>query len=118
MKRLIALIGEYNPNFQPHVSTNTAIEHSSRELGADVDAEWISTDEIDDSLFERFSGIWVTPGSPYKNLDKTLWAIREARENSVPCLGTCGGFQHIIIEYARSVLGFSDAQHADRKSVV
>src|SRR2546430_5445771 len=46
-------------------------------------------------------------------MDKTLWAIRYARENRVPCLGTCGGFQHIIIEYARNVLGFKDAQHAE-----
>src|SRR5262249_1870747 len=63
--------------------------------------------------FKRYSGIWVTPGSPYKNLDKALWAIREARANRIPCLGTCGGFQHIIIEYARNVLGFKDAQHAE-----
>jgi CTP synthase (UTP-ammonia lyase) len=46
-------------------------------------------------------------------MDKTLWAIRYARENDIPCFGTCGGFQHIIIEYARNVLGFKDAQHAE-----
>lgn len=113
MMKLIALIGEYNPTFKPHVATNAAIEHSAIRSAIDVDAYWISTDEIDRSLFERYSGIWVTPGSPYKNLDKTLWAIREARENSIPCLGTCGGFQHMIIEYARNVLGFKDAHHAE-----
>ena len=109
----IALLGEYNPSFKPHLATNAAIEHSALESGADVGATWVSTEEIDGCLFEPFSGIWVTPGSPYKNLDKTLWAIREARENGIPCLGTCGGFQHIIIEYARNVLGFKDAQHAE-----
>jgi len=113
MRKLIALIGEYDPNFKPHLATNAAIEHSAIQSAIDVDADWVSTDEIDSSLFERYSGIWVTPGSPYKNLDKTLWAIREARENAVPCLGTCGGFQHIIIEYARNVLGFKDAHHAE-----
>src|SRR5262245_33108303 len=46
-------------------------------------------------------------------MHKTLWAIRTARENLIPCFGTCGGFQHIIIEYARNVLGFKDAQHAE-----
>jgi len=46
-------------------------------------------------------------------MNQTLWAIRQARENGVPCLGTCGGFQHIILEYARNVLGFADAQHAE-----
>ena len=108
----IAILGEYNPSFQPHVSTNAAIEHS-RSVSIDVDAAWISTRDIDDTLFERFSGIWVAPGSPYKNIDKTLWAIRYARENGVACFGTCGGFQHMIIEYARNVLGFKDASHAE-----
>lgn len=82
-------------------------------MSIDVDAAWVSTEEIDETLFERFSGIWVAPGSPYKNMDKTLWAIRYARENGVPCFGTCGGFQHMIIEYARNVLGFMDASHAE-----
>ena len=95
------------------MATSAAIEHSAIRSAIDVDADWVSTEEIDSSLFERYSAIWVTPGSPYKNLDKTLWAIREARENSIPCLGTCGGFQHIIIEYARNVLGFQDAHHAE-----
>lgn len=46
-------------------------------------------------------------------MDKTLQAIRQAREDGVPCLGTCGGFQHMVIEVARNVLGFTDAQHAE-----
>jgi Asp-tRNA(Asn)/Glu-tRNA(Gln) amidotransferase A subunit family amidase len=46
-------------------------------------------------------------------MDKTLWAIHYARENKIPCFGTCGGFQHMVIEYARNVLGFKDAQHAE-----
>jgi len=111
--RSIAILGEYTPTFQPHVSTSAAIEHSRSASGVDVDAIWVSTEEIDQTLFERFSGIWVAPGSPYKNMDKTLWAIRYARENGVACFGTCGGFQHMIIEYARNVLGFKDASHAE-----
>lgn len=55
----------------------------------------------------------MAPGSPYRDMDKTLWAIRYTRENRNPCLGTCGGFHHLIIEYARNVLGFEDAQHAE-----
>ena len=40
-------------------------------------------------------------------------AIRFARESGIPLLGTCGGFQHLVIEYARNVLGFQDAEHAE-----
>lgn len=113
MTKSIALLGEYTPTFSPHLSTNAAIEHAKAASGLDISADWVSTADIDQTLFERYSGIWVTPGSPYKNLDKTLAAIRHARENNIPCLGTCGGFQHMILEYARNVLGFKDAQHAE-----
>ncbi len=82
-------------------------------LGADVAYQWVSTEKIDDSFFETFDGLWVAPGSPYKNMDRTLWAIRYARENDVPTIGTCGGFQHIMLEYARNLLGFKDANHAE-----
>ena len=109
----IALLGEYTPSFEPHTATVAAIEHSCQACGLEIEPEWISTEEIDATLFQRFQGIWVAPGSPYKNLERTLWAIRFAREQGIPCLGTCGGFQHMVIEYARNVLGFVDAQHAE-----
>ena len=107
-KRSIAIIGEYTPTFPPHIATSAAIEHSRSASGVDVDGIWVSTEEIDKTLFEHFSGIWVAPGSPYKNMDQALRAIRYARENGVACFGTCGGFQHMIIEYARNVLGFKE----------
>jgi CTP synthase (UTP-ammonia lyase) len=113
MKRQLAILGEFTPGFAPHASTNAAIAHSCAAGRLDVSAEWVSTSAIDERLFDRFHGIWVAPGSPYKDMTKTLWAIRVAREKGVPCFGTCGGFQHIILEYARSVLGFADAQHAE-----
>ena len=52
-------------------------------------------------------------GSPYASMDGALNAIRYARERNVPFLGTCGGFQHALIEYARNVLGLRDADHAE-----
>ncbi|HKP37193.1 MAG TPA: hypothetical protein VJT71_10060 [Pyrinomonadaceae bacterium] len=94
VKRSIAIIGEYNPTFPPHISTSAAIKHSRSASGIDVDGIWVSTEEIDEALFERFSGIWAAPGSPYKNMAQALSAIRYARENGVACFGTCGVFQH------------------------
>ncbi|NEQ50563.1 MAG: CTP synthase [Leptolyngbya sp. SIO3F4] len=106
----IAILGEYVSTSESHVSTNSAIVHSQLQLGVEVKGSWISTEDINASLFETHDGIWVAPGSPYKNMEKLLWAIHHARENKIPCLGTCGGFQHIVLEYARNVLGFQDAQ--------
>ncbi len=54
--------------------------------------------------------------SPYKNAQGAFTAIRYARENGVPFLGTCGGFQHALIEYARNVMGWDDAAHAETDS--
>lgn len=113
MMKSIALLGEYTPTFPPHISTNEAIERARSLLDAKLTADWISTEDISPNLFEHYSGLWIAPGSPYKNMELTLWAIRHARENKIPCLGTCGGFQHMVIEYARNVLGFKDAQHAE-----
>lgn len=109
----IGIIGEYDAGFAPHPATNAAIAHSSRSLSVDISYEWVSTQDLDDKFFEKYRGLWVAPGSPYKNMSKTLAAIRFARENGFPTLGTCGGFQHIIIEYARNVLGITKAQHAE-----
>ena len=109
----IAILGEFNPEFPPHAATNAAILHSCKHLGVVVSGVWISTADVRPGLLRKFSGIWVAPGSPYKSMEKTLSAIQYARENHVPCFGTCGGFQHIAIEYARNVLGYRDADHAE-----
>ena len=113
MPASIAIIGEFNPDFAPHLATNVAIEHSSARLGVTVDQRWISTVNVDESVVRAHHGLWIAPGSPYKDMTRALVAIRYARENQIPCLGTCGGFQHMIIEYARNVLGFCDARHAE-----
>ncbi|MGZ4982190.1 MAG: CTP synthase C-terminal region-related (seleno)protein [Methylobacter sp.] len=113
MTTAIALLGEYKRTFPPHISTNTAIKHAQSLLNVELATDWVSTEDIDPKLFKRYSGIWVAPGSPYKNMELTQWAICYARENKIPCFGTCGGFQHMVIEYARNVLGFKDAHHAE-----
>ena len=57
--------------------------------------------------------LWCVPGSPYRSMQGALTAIRYARENKLPFLGTCGGFQHALIEYARNVLNISNADHTE-----
>lgn len=113
MSITIPLIGEFDPNFVPHIATASAIKHSAAQLGVEVEAPWTSTEDLTDDLVAGSAGIWILPGSPYKNLQKTLNAIRFARESGIPCFGTCGGFQHMILEYARNVLGYRDAGHAE-----
>lgn len=111
--RPLLILGEFTPTFEPHRQTNEAFAHVVAADRLALAAEWVSSAAIDTAVLQRSAGLWVAPGSPYRNLDATLAAIRFARENGLPCLGTCGGFQHMILEYARNVLGFADAQHAE-----
>ncbi len=115
MKKL-GIIGEYDSTFPPHIATNKAIEYSSTFVGITIKYEWISTDEITknmDQIVKQCGGFWIAPGSPYKNMEAALRIIKYARVNNIPVLGTCGGFQHIVIEYARNVLHIKDAEHAE-----
>jgi hypothetical protein len=113
LMKYVALLGEFTPSFAPHLATSAAVGHSRNAHAIDVTAEWVATKEVTQDLFLRYSGVWIAPGSPYRDMQKVLWAIQHARMHRVPCLGTCGGFQHMVLEYARNVLGFADAQHAE-----
>jgi len=62
-----------------------------------------------------FDGIWVVPGSPYEHRDGVLAAIQAARLNGIPFLGTCGGFQHLLLEFARNVCGLPGADNAEER---
>jgi CTP synthase (UTP-ammonia lyase) len=110
------VIGDYDPTLAPHPATAAALEHAAAALGVAVEIRWHGTEALLDAELERelaHDGLWCAPGSPYRSLDGALRAVRFAREQDLPLLGTCGGFQHVVIEYARNVLGFADAQHAE-----
>ena len=112
----LAIIGDFNPSSRTHIATNTAIEHSKKFLQAGIDAGWVPTESIManfSSIVDEYQGFWIAPGSPYKSMAGALEIIKYARLNNAPTLGTCGGFQHMAIEFARNVLGVTDAQHAE-----
>ena len=107
----IGVIGDFNENNPTHVATNTGIQHAAEALETEFDVVWLPTDKPHD--YGQFAALLCSPGSPYRTLEGALEGIRYARVNGVPFLGTCGGFQHLILEYARNVLGISDAEHAE-----
>ena len=113
---VLGIVGDYDDTFLPHRKTNEAVQHAAQALGLDVDASWIPTSECDGDAVRRLAGcdgVWISPGSPYKSMTGVLAAIRVCRLGGIPLLATCGGCQHVIIEYARSVLGYADAEHAE-----
>ncbi|WP_238009857.1 hypothetical protein KZZ52_15005 [Dactylosporangium sp. AC04546] len=111
----VVVIGDFDASFVPHTATDAAIEHSAAALGLNVEVVWRATEPLETDLddVQEADALWCAPGSPYRSLTGAVAALRFARENGVPTLGTCGGCQHIVIEFARNVLGFHDAQHAE-----
>ena len=115
----IGLIGDFNPAVTAHQAIPKAIQLAAEASGCAAEIDWVGTKTISDepsaqsAQLEKFNALWCVPASPYKNSEGALAAIRYARETDVPFLGTCGGFQHTLLEYARNVLGFSDANHAE-----
>jgi CTP synthase (UTP-ammonia lyase) len=114
----IGVIGEFDPGHPTHPATDDALGHSAAALGTQVEVMWVSTadivgDGVDAMPLDGFDGLLIAPGSPYRSLDGALTAIEHARTKGVPLLGTCGGFQHVVLELARNVLGLADAHHAE-----
>jgi CTP synthase (UTP-ammonia lyase) len=107
----IGIIGDFNPGNPTHVATNRGIQHAAAALQEPIEALWLATDQLHD--YGDYQGFVGSPGSPYRSMEGALEGIRYARENGVPFIGTCGGFQHLVIEYARNVMGFRDASHAE-----
>src|SRR5438552_6543101 len=117
MTTSLAIVADFDSGSKSHIATNDAIAHGAASLGIAVEPRWIGTAELDGpaaaKVLSGFHGIWIGPGSPYASMEGALFAIRRARERGIPLLGTCGGFQHIILEYARNVLGITDAEHEE-----
>jgi CTP synthase (UTP-ammonia lyase) len=107
----LALVGDRSPSVRAHGRIPLLIDALRRRDGIVLDPYWIPSTEADD--LEAFDGIWVVPGSPYTDPDKVVAAVKTARERQIPFLGTCGGFQHAILEHARHVMDWPDAMHAE-----
>jgi CTP synthase (UTP-ammonia lyase) len=84
----IAVVGDYNPEFQSHPATTEAIRLAARSLGTETTLEWIPTTEANEERLRGFDAMWAAPGSPYKSFRGMLDAIRFARERRWPFVGT------------------------------
>ncbi|MGH2496196.1 MAG: CTP synthase C-terminal region-related (seleno)protein [Ktedonobacteraceae bacterium] len=112
----IGLIGDFNPDVLAHIAIPQALALAARRVECNVETEWLPTPLLEKDAAERlaaFDGLWIVPASPYESMEGALLAVRFARERGVPFLGTCGGFQHALIEYARNVLNLSEADSTE-----
>jgi CTP synthase (UTP-ammonia lyase) len=109
-------VGDFSPDVVAHRAIEKCFALVRGPGSHSVEPRWLATTAIDpgdERVFKPFSGIWCVPASPYLSTEGALWAITFARTHSVPFLGTCGGYQHALLEYARNVLGLSAAGHSE-----
>ena len=109
----LALVGDRSSAVRSHGRIPVLLEALRTRDDVVLDAYWVGSDHADEAELDRFDGIWLLPGSPYRSLEGAIRAARIAREAGNPFLGTCGGFQHALLEYARDVCGITGASHAE-----
>ncbi len=117
MKRVptLALIGDPSPAVTAHRAIPLALALAADAERVVVQWRWYPTAVLRDPALQLAdcAALWVVPGSPYANPNGVLDSIRWAREGGRPILGSCGGFQHMLIEFARSCAAIRGADHAE-----
>jgi CTP synthase (UTP-ammonia lyase) len=109
----IALVGDRSANVRAHACIPGLIDALLKRESIALDPYWIATPDVIDCDLAGFDAIWVAPGSPYESAAGAIAAVRTARERGIPFLGTCGGFQHALLEYARNVCGLAGVENAE-----
>ncbi|WP_456457639.1 CTP synthase [Nitratifractor sp.] len=109
----IAFVGKYLDLKESYKSLTEALIHAGAHLDSRVKIRWVDSEKIEEEGSEKFlsgvDGILVAGGFGQRGVEGKIEAIRYAREQKVPFLGICLGMQLSLIEYARNVLGYEDA---------
>ncbi len=117
-KVTLGIAGKYTSLRDAYASIDKAIEHCGVALGADVDVRWLETSDITTipSAKKTLAGIdaLIVPGGfGSRGVEGKILAVQHAREERVPFLGICLGFQMAVIEFARNVAGMAGAHSTE-----
>lgn len=113
----IAMVGKYTDLQDAYISVNESLRHAGYPVNAKVkidhfNAENITPENVEETL-KDYDGILVPGGFGNRGVEGMITAIKYARENDVPYLGICLGMQTVCIEFARDVLGYTDANSTE-----
>jgi CTP synthase len=113
----IALIGKYTHLKDSYISHLEALNHTSAQLGVKVCIKWIEAEDLEEGKlkdpFKDVHGIVVPGGFGWRGTEGKIMAAQHCRENGVPFLGICLGFQMATVEFARSVLDLEGANSSE-----
>ncbi len=113
----VALVGKYIQLHDAYISVVEALKHGGVAHHTAVHIKWVDSEKVTPENVNEFlsdvNGILVPGGFGDRGIDGKIYAIRYAREHGIPFLGLCLGLQLAIVEFARNVLGFSDAHSVE-----
>jgi CTP synthase len=116
-KVTVGLVGKYIDLPDAYLSVVEALRHSGRTSDVKVEIRWIPADDVDGMLVESYleglDAILVPGGFGIRGVEGKVRAIQYAREHDIPFLGLCLGLQCAVIEFARTVLGMSNAHSSE-----
>ena len=114
----IALVGKYVKLHDAYLSVMESLYHAGFENDSQVEIKWVESEDLTDQAackeaFADVDGIIVPGGFGDRGIEGMIQAAQYARENHVPCFGICLGMQIMVIEFARNVLGYKDANSSE-----
>ncbi|MDH7563853.1 MAG: CTP synthase [Candidatus Bathyarchaeota archaeon] len=114
----IALVGKYAGLADSYVSMNEALKHGGAACKAQVCVQYIESESFEKNpekveVLKNFDGIFIPYGFGPRGTEGKIAAIKFARENHIPFLGICYGFQLAVVEFARNVCGLKEANSTE-----
>ena len=113
----IALVGKYVKLHDAYLSVAEALSHAGYEYGTKINIDWVDSETITEnnvsSILKDADGIIVPGGFGGRGIEGMITSVKYARENNIPFFGICLGMQIAVIEYARNILGYKDANSGE-----
>ena len=114
----IALVGKYVKLHDAYLSVMESLYHAGFENDSQIDIKWVESEDLIDQdackeVFADVDGIIVPGGFGDRGIEGMIQAAQYARENRVPYFGICLGMQIMVMEFARGVLGYADANSSE-----
>jgi CTP synthase (UTP-ammonia lyase) len=106
----ILALGDRDPSHLTHRELDAAFAL----MPEGVQCAWTASDSAQARELDAADGVWLLPGTPYRDDDAAYTAVDHCRVSGTPFLGTCGGFQYACVGLARAIAGVKGAAHAEQ----
>ena len=115
----IGLVGKYDLQ-DAYKSISESLSHAAtyhqRKIQITfINSEFLTEENLEEELKEQ-NGLVICPGFGQRGIEGKILAVEYARTNNIPCFGICLGMQMMVIEFARNVLGYADANSSEMNS--